>query len=265
MLILTIEVEGKEIQYHAPQDWGEVTLGKFIELCNIEIPEKLRALWVASSIENEEESKEEYEKADKVVGINETQKVFPEYYGKVLRCLTDIPQDVIDIIHGPTREQFFNNHLRHYIYSSFARYPVHIVEGKLAMYDPEYRESFKLNEVDYFLPKNLKVYGEEIPMGREKAITFAEASDIEVALREMAEGASNRLPMFVAIYCREKDKAYDEQDVLRRAEVFNDLPMEEVWRVFFCIYKLLAKSQSYIQKYSKEAEKELAARLGSPV
>lgn len=255
MITLTID----EKQYHAPQDWDEMTLGKFVELCKIPIPEKLRNLWIASASDDDDE----YKKADEAVGTEETVKVFPDYFGKVLGCLTDLPQDVIDRTDGALREQFFNAHLRHFIYSSFARYPVHIVNGKLEMYDPPYKTSFVLNDVVYYLPRDLKVYGDTIPLGGERAITFTEASDIEVALRNMAEGAAERLPMFVAIYCRPEETEYTEEGTLAREKLFMDLSMEEVWRVFFCIYRQLGKFQNYIHEYSKRVVQVLPERLES--
>jgi len=257
MIKLTID----EKEYHAPQFWEEIKLSKFIELCEIPIPEKLRNLWVASAADKQEE----WDKANDEIGVEENVKIFPDYYGKVMGCLTDMPQEIIDRVDGALREEFFNQHLRHFIYSSFAKYPVHLVEGKLEMYDPPYKTSFVLNDVVYYLPRDLKVYGEDIPLGMERAITFAEASDIEVALRNMAEGAANRLPMFVAIYCREEKKEYDEKETMERAKLFNDLPMEEVWRVFFCIYRQLGKYQNYIREYSKRAEEVLPGRLRSLV
>lgn len=259
MITLTID----EIEYHAPQDWGEMTLAKFIELCNIEIPEKLRNLWMASALDPPDD--EVYKKADEVIGVEETHKIFPDYFGKVMGCLTDLPQEVIDRVDGALREQFFNTHLRHFIYSSFARYPVHIVNGKLEMYDPPYKTSFVLNDVVYYLPRDLKVYGESIPLGRERAITFTEASDIQVALQNMAEGAAHRLPMFVAIYCRPEETEYSEEGTLEREKLFMDLSMEEVWRVFFCIYRQLGKYQNFIREYSKRVAEVVPERLRSLV
>lgn len=255
--MITITIDDKE--YNAPQDWDEITLGKFIDLCNIEIPEKLRNLWIASASDDDEE----WKKADSVIGTHENLKVFPAYFGKVMACLTDIPKKVINEVHAPLREQFFNTHLRYFIYSSFAKFPLHIVDGKLEMYDPEYKPSFILNGLTYYLPRQLKVYGDSVPLGLEKAITFAEASDIEVALRDMAEGAADRLPMFVAIYCRPEETEYSEAGTLEREKLFMELPMEEVWRVFFCIYRLLGKFQNYIREYSRKAEKVLPERLKS--
>jgi hypothetical protein len=255
MIKITID----EKEYFAPQDWSEMTLGKFIELCNIPIPDKLRNLWVASALDPPDD--EAYKKADDEIGTEETFKIFPDYFGKVMGCLTDIPQDIIDRTDGPLRAEFFNAHLRHFIYSSFARYPVHIVNGKLEMYDPPYKTSFVLNDVVYYLPRDLKVYGESIPLGRERAITFTEASDIEVALRNMAEGAAERLPMFVAIYCRPEETEYSEEGTLAREKLFMDLSMEEVWRVFFCIYRQLGKYQNFIREYSKRAVELLPERL----
>ena len=252
-----IKVTIDEAEFHAPQDWGEITLGKFIQLCKIPIPEKLREIWIASAGDDDEA----YAKADEGIGVEETVKIFPTYFGKVMGCLTDIPEPVIDRVDGALREQFFNKYLRHYIYSSFTNYPVHIVDGKLEMYAPEHKPSFVLDGVTYYLPRDLKVYGDSVPLGLEKAITFAEASDIELAMRNMAEGAAERLPMFVAIYCRPEETEYTEAGTLEREALFMDLSMEEVWRVFFCIYKQLGKYQSFIHEYSKRAVELLPERL----
>lgn len=255
MITLTID----EKEYQAPQFWEEMTLAKFIELCNIEIPEKLRNLWMASALDPPDD--EAYKKADEVIGVEETHKIFPAYFGQVMGCLTDLPQDVIDRTDGALREQFFNAHLRHFIYSTFARHPLHLVDGKLEMYEPPYATSFILNDVVYYLPRDLKVYGESIPLGRERAITFTEASDIQVALQNMAEGAADRLPMFVAIYCRPEETEYTEEGTLAREKLFMDLSMQEVWRVFFCIYRQLGKYQNFIQEYSKRVVELLPGRL----
>ena len=79
----------------------------------------------------------------------------------------------------------------------------------------------------------------------------------------MAEGAANRLPMFVAIYCRPEGEVYDEKVTMQRANVFGGLTMDMVWRVFFCIYRQLGKSLNYTQGYLKNVGPVLAARLGT--
>lgn len=258
--MLELEIEGTT--YTAPDGWHEVTLGQFIRACNVEIPAKLRALWVASAGDDEEELKQ----AEEAIGVQELEKDFPRYYGRLMELFTTIPTEVIDRMHGPLREQFFNVHLRYIIYSSFARYPVVIRGGKTEMYDPPEREYFEFEGTQYMFPETLRVYGEEIPLGKEQAITFAEASDIEVALRNMAEGAANRLPMFVAVYCRPKGEVYDEEVTMERAKLFErGLTMDNVWRVFFCIYKRLGKYQNFIQEYSRKLEPELVQKLGSLV
>jgi len=257
--MIKLTIRGKE--YTAPQNWKEITLQKFIELCDIEIPEKLRQLWVASA----GESDEDYKKADEAIGVVEIEKTFPEYYGKVIKCLTDIPEDVIDLIHGSLREQFFNKHLRHYIYSIFANLPVDLKDGELDVYEPPKIEHFELDGVRYQLPITLSIYGDEIPMAREKAITFAEASDIEVALRDMAEGAANRIPMLIAIYCRPDGEEYDESKVMARADKFQELPMDIVWAVFFYMYVRLSKLLKSTHRYSKSMERRIQQRFGSLV
>ena len=253
MITLTIN----NVKYKAPQDWSEITLKKFIALCGIEIPEKLRLLWKASAGGNDKE----YALVNDSIGVTELEKVFPVYYGHVITCLTTVPQDVVDMMHTALREQLFNKYLRHYVYSTFANMPLHLVNGDLEVYEPAAVKSFKVGGVEYMLPETLSVYGSDIPMGREQVITFAEASDIEIALRNMAEGAADRLPMFVAIYCRPKGEKYNEQAVIQRAAALNTLPMSTVWAVFFCIYRLLQKYQTSTQRFLEKVVVTAAGKL----
>lgn len=250
-----------EKRYKAPHDWTEITLAKFIELCDIEIPAKLRALWEALAAGDDKA----HAKADEDIGLVELEKTFPTYYGKVIRCLTNVPQTVINMMHTALREMLFNNYLRHYVYSTFAQFPLTLDDGKVTQYAPPERADFKLQGTTYELPRTLKVFGSDVPLGDEPAITFAEASDIEIALRQMATGAANRLPMFLAVYCRPAGESYDEKRTIAREKLFHELPMDIVWSVFFCIYRQLKTYQNSTRQFSVRAAQILQAKYGSLV
>jgi hypothetical protein len=227
--MIKLTIEGAE--YKGPFDWSEITLDKFIALCEIEIPDKLRALWQAAASGDNKT----YDAAAEKITITETEKVFPTYYGKVIELLTTVPYDIIDRMYGALREEFFNKYLRHYIYSAFTTQPMILENGQLVVYRPPDITSFQHKGVKYMLPESLRIYGSEIPMAKETAVTFSEASDIEVALRHMTTGAADRIPMFVAVYCRPEGEQYNEAAALLREKLFHDLPMNVVWSVFFCM------------------------------
>jgi len=243
--MITLTIEDK--QYSCPQKWSEITLQKFIELCNVEIPEKLRNLWMSSV----KDDAREYDKAFELITIEDTQKHFPEYYGKLMEIISDIPGSVVDRFEGALRERFFNTLIRHYIFSIFTLTPVELVNDEMVPYAPDGNESFELNGQKYIYPKALKLYGEDIPMADEQIVTFAEASDIEVALRYLAEGAVDRFPMLIAIYCRKENEPYDENVSIQRAKEFLSLPMSVAWDVFFCIIGLWRKYNKSTQDFLK--------------
>jgi tetratricopeptide (TPR) repeat protein len=67
------------------------------------------------------------------------------------------------------------------------------------------------------------------------------------------------VPLIVSAYVTESPvEKWNEYDVIKRAELFADLPMSTVWEVFFCISQLTAKLESAILK---STEKEAAAKL----
>lgn len=243
--MITARIEDKP--YKVCTSWADVTLEKFIELSNIEIPGNLYKLWKSAGSEDQKE----YEAVNESLTDEELIQFFPIYYGKVIKALTTIPQKVIDRMDGRLRESFFFRVFRHYIFSLINPAPLEMDEitGDVKPMEPKKITSFTLGKVKYQLPASLKVYGEDVPLAEEKTITFIEASSIELVLRDLYEGSVKRLPMFCAIYCRPEGEEYDEKKVLAREKLFHKLRMDVVWEVFFCISELYVKFASSIQAY----------------
>ena len=247
------EVRGQE--YQACSGWEDITLEKFIELSEIEIPKKLERLWMASAhldVDGKKAKKaanDEYEAANIDMTERELIKVFPEYYGKVLELLTDIPPAVVNQLHGDVRTEMFDGTLRPFVLSLIYSHPIVIKNTEVEMYTPPEIDKFKLDKVEYHFPKSLKLYDNIIPMAREKIITFSEAADIDLAIRELRSDGVVRFPLFMGIYCRKEGEEYDETVALERAELFKKCSMSIVWALFFCTEQLTANSLSFIRKY----------------
>ena len=240
--------------YQACSEWGDITLEKFIELSTIEIPKKLERLWLASTnldVDGKKKkaaAKAEYESANLDMTERDLIKVFPEYYGKVLELLTDIPPEVVNELHSDVRTEMFDGTLRAFVLSLIYSHPIVIKDTDVEMYTPPEIEKFKLDGQEYNFPKSLKLYGDVIPMANEKIITFAEAADIDLAIRELRSDGVVRFPLFMGIYCRKEGDVYNEKVALERAELFKKASMSTVWALFFCIEQLIANSQNYIRK-----------------
>lgn len=232
------EIRGKF--YDIYNEWSDITLDQFIKLCDIEIPEKLLKLWRA-------ETDEEYDRVK--VEPEDVLRTFPDYFGKVIKVLTSIPEEIVDLMDGALREQFFNFSFRHFVLSIGSPLPFTLEKNELIEYEPPYLESFEVNGETYFLPRTLRVFGEDVPLAEEHIMTFAEASAIELAWMNLANDVANRIPAFVALYCRKEGEGYNEKEVLKREKLFRYLKMNIVWRLFFCITELKEKYEISTLQY----------------
>ena len=252
--MITLTIEGRE--YKAPADWSEITLQQFINVCAIAVPKKLIELYEASAALNDEDpalkarNDARYEAASEDITEWDLIRRFPAYYGRVMMALTDIPESVMRRIHHAPRSAFFNQHVRYIVLSTFMNVPVTIdPDVGIIAYEVPSKESFELGGRTYFFPKSLNIIGEDIPLANEKAITFAEAADIELAFSQLSKGGADSIPLFCAVYCREQGEEYDEHTVLIRAEAFRALTMDNVWQVFFCISALSKKYEISTRGY----------------
>ena len=247
-----VELRGK--WYQACDEWNDLTLEKFIELSQIEVPEKLERLWIASSMINTDIEKDrkaaekEYKAANAAITEKDIVKVFPIYYGKVIQLLTEIPEEVVDLMHHATRVDMFDQLLRGFALSLVYSAPVIIMDGEAQIYEPPEMKTFKLKGEEYQFPKSLRLYGDLIPMADEEVAPFAEAADIDLAIRELRRDGVQRFPLFMAIYCRKEGEAYEEKIALQRAELFKQASMEVVWSLFFCIVQHTRTLHNYIRR-----------------
>ncbi|MCK4815660.1 hypothetical protein KA005_07820, partial [bacterium] len=252
-----IELEIGGGSYKAPQSWDEITLKQFIAICGVQIPNRLLALYKASADLNTSDKKEKkaaeknYDKVSEKITTKDLIVNFPKYYGEVIKILTDIPQEVIDQIDGESRTTFYDRYIRYAVLSTFSWQPLIMIGQGMQIYIPETIKSFKLEEKEFFLPETLGVYGEQIPMAREKIVSFAEASKIELELHNNNQEGAVQLPMLMAIYCRPEGEAYDEETIMKRTTLMEQLTMDKVWAVFFCINGLFRLYQNSIRGFTQ--------------
>jgi hypothetical protein len=132
----------------------------------------------------------------------------------------------------------------------------------IELYTPLKPYAFVFQGEQYYLPVSLMYGGNEIPLSKEKIRTFAEASDIDIALNEWAEKGIEGLAQVCAVYLRKEGEDHSDELVLERTEKFKELPMSVVWEVFFCIMQLGQESKDAIQSSLTEVE-ETAVRQQS--
>lgn len=254
----TLETNDQQFKFVA--EWKDLTIAKFDQLCQVPIPDKLKNLWMATL----SESDEEWNKANDQITEENLAHDFPEYYGKVMGVLTSMPPETIEQVEWRLRTDFYNEYLHYFAISTVYDIPVIKDENGIKPYTPPEIDHFMFRDQRYELPKSLRVLGENIPMADEPVVTFAEATDIEIALGKFADSGSEKLNFIIALYCRKKDEPYDQRTTIIRAKHFSDLDMEIAWSVFFCITKLTTKFVSDILKSGRNGKTRKKSLLRGP-
>lgn len=250
--MVTVKILDEE--YNIKDEWDEITLQEFVRLQEIcdKAPKKLKDIMLLI-LEG---------KADEVSEIKLTEreefKVFPKFYGDILKELSDIPKNVINVIDLDSRRVFFYEYLLKFSISCLY-YPMDIPE-----ITKDYFEFKSENEVvngKYILPKAKKVLGEDRLMGFISTVQFTEASDLDVYMRSLDKKNYSVLANIVSILCVKEGEEYDEDISLKRAEEFKTLTMDVVWDVFFYLSELLNLYGDYILSSSKEAIRQSMHQL----
>jgi len=237
--MVTVKIDGK--RYDSVDRWSDLTLGKFIELSQIELPKKLKELYYLSTKLNNQDPKEleaakvEYDKFAESITRTDLVRHFPAYYGKVMELLTDIPASVIKNVHADLRSSFFDKYLRIFVLSMIYDFPVDNVGDEIQLYQPPDLDKIVIDKEEYLFPKTLRIGDQDILMGKEPIVSFTEASDIDLAIQSLLEDGVKSLPLIVSIYCRKEGEEYDQDTALERQGLFLKAKMDEVWSLFFCI------------------------------
>lgn len=228
--------------------WDDVTLEEFSEVCQLPIPERLReryAYYLSGDRRRKPPAEDSYE---------DIVKTFPRFYGQVIALLSDIPPEVIDQIEWSVRTTLYQDYLLHIVETVLSSSPLIINDdGKIDLFTGQGAESVIFDGERYQFPKSLRFADSLIPLSEEKIITFAEASDIQIALHEWATQGVHAMAQVAAVYLRKEGEEYSEQLTIERMEKFRILPMSVVWELFFCMTRLGGESMNDILSSLREA------------
>lgn len=231
MIHLTIN----KVEYHLKASWSEITIAEAIKLQAIPIPERLMQL-IQTGQDNTT-------KADLL-------KTFPDYFGKVICTLSDIPMEVIDHIHAGDRAGIYSEYLKGLICDL-----VFMQSANVATV-----ESFTFEGVEYKLPHTAEVFGKGLPFYGVSAVTFTEMADLQLAVSDLAAGGLKAAPMLIAVACREVGTLYNEGNTIALANRFEQLPMSVFWQVFFSFNEVLKNwlklsLQSLTEQHQQQTER----------
>lgn len=212
--------------------WDEMSLRQFVNLCAIPIPEGYEAYILADGKydHTRHDSIDEYVRVVNSLTDEQIKKEFPEYYRKVILCLTNIPNHVLT---DELVKELYELHYIPFVVSAIFNAPVISFMGSLKDYIPERVDYIKLHKDKYYLPESITITGIDVPLAKEPIISYLEAGDIFRDLKLSRQ--ADKLSRFMGIYCRKKGEEYRDEYVLSRQLLFMECPMSVVWDVFFCI------------------------------
>jgi hypothetical protein len=226
-----IKITINKKSYKGPYRWEDITLQKFTELAAIPMPEGYEAFILADA-NFDSEKMQEY--LDVVANITDQQlnEEFPAYYKKVIRCLTNIPDEVIELLDTEKINELYEYYLKPFVVSLLYHFPVLRFMGNITRWEPQQIRQFKIRFTSYYVPETVSILDQVIPFSKEPIITYSEASDLFRGNRVTKDDVK-RLSLFMAIYCRRKNEKYDEGKALQRQRIMMQVPMSTVWSVFF--------------------------------
>jgi len=213
-----IEINGEH--YNAKTNDHDVLLKDAIAISKVKLPKNLRKFY---------EYLTDPEKGQPKFNNTDIQTRLPKYAKKIIKILTDIPDDILDKISPEDRLTIYKECLEDEVFSILYEGCKHTVVGL---------EKFTHNGIEYVLPESTEIMGVERPMYKEPFITWSEADDLLKSCNQIISGKLEAAKHIVSIIARPEGEKYDEATSLKRADSFLDLPMFVVWEVFFCTLKL---------------------------
>ena len=229
-----IQIKIGKRKYKGIYSWDNMTLGRFCELASIEIPGRYEEFIKADNKYDPEKKESIDYYIDFVSGLTteELDVIFPDYFRKVIKVLSDIPDKKIESLTPDNIRELYEYYFKPFVMSIIFHEPLCYVMGQIRAYQPFIRKSFRVGLRRFYLPETVNVMGQDVPLQKEPVISYLEASEIYRGIHLSRTNLQN-LAMFMGIYCRKRREKYNEKNVLRRQSLFMQVPMSVVWGVFF--------------------------------
>ena len=208
--MMTVEVKGN--RYHIKSEWSDITIKDAGAILMIERSQRLTDFFSGKDID---------------LTIEERGKELPKFAGDLLALCSDIPNEVIDMMHPSLRIELCNE--------SCAKFISGLITMSATGLKLDLIKSFTHECKLYVLPSWGELDGIKTPFIDLDALTFAEMADLQNSLigitvpNEFSRYAS----LLVAVSCRDISKKYSESEILKEAKGLLNLHMNLFFEVFF--------------------------------
>ena len=241
--MIKIDISGKD--YNMPNEWQDITMRQLLDSQKLlkDMPDKMRQLTFP----------EKKKATPKITNNDEIE--FWEFYHKWVVFWTDISDETSKKI------QMDGLKLAYEILQIYMFTPK----------DIDYKEKIQFKGVIYALPaiENL-ISGQTKYMANSTYEEFVEGMQITALLNKLKNSDLSALPLLTATFYREEVKVgkwyqkkrldvvpYDEDGTIKRAKIFMDLNMSDVWGAYFFLISHLKKSLSGLQTSLPERVQEM--------
>ena len=228
--MIKIDISGKD--YNMPNDWQDITMRQLLDSQKLlnDMPDKMRQLTFP----------EKKKATPKITDNDEIE--FWEFYRKWLVFWTDIPDNISKKIQMDGLKTAYE------VLQVFMFTPT----------DISYNEKINFKDVIYILPPTEElISGQTKYMANSTFEEFVEGIQITALLNKLENSDLSALPLLTATFYREEVQCnewyqkkrtkiipYDEEGTKKRAEIFMELPMSDVWGAYFFLIIHLKKSLS---------------------
>lgn len=215
----TVTLNEREVE--VPDSWFDVSWKKFIAFSKL-----------VKTQPSEEELNEKYKDEDSDIKALQISLANVEFNTKIACFWTGLTDEEIalcplDEVEGVMKTMEFLNE----------------------QYHPISLDTFTFKDVKYVLPKP--------GMRGENFGTYIEAEQIEINNRKLKKGQLEILPKQLAILVREEGQEpglIDDDDVERKAKIFEDLDMATIWDVAFFLFRQETSLMSSFLTYLRMEE-----------
>tara|TARA_R110000803_G_scaffold1191_4_gene3862 strand:- start:278 stop:982 length:705 start_codon:yes stop_codon:yes gene_type:complete len=211
-----------EIECKIPSQWNEITLKEYSKIYSI-----IKNNEFIEPNEDQQLTKDfdlkELNASRNLHNIKVNRKVFSEFTG--------IDEATINLVDGNEMSETLT------LMTNFLNQDVE----EMAVEDGV-KNSFKYKDKQYFFPiaemKN-STFGD-----------FIEAAQLDMLAEKHESGKFGVIAEQMAILCREQNELYDEQLVMKKTKMFENLTMEKVWGFIFFLNKQISTYKKNIQTFS---------------
>lgn len=211
-----------EIECKIPSQWNEITLKEYSKIYSI-----IKNNEFIEPNEDQQLTKDfdlnELNASRNLHNIKVNRKVFSEFTG--------IDEATINLVDGNEMSETLT------LMTNFLNQDVEAMAVEDGV-----KNSFKYKDKQYFFPiaemKN-STFGD-----------FIEAAQLDMLAEKHESGKFGVIAEQMAILCREQNEVYDEELVMKKTKMFENLTMEKVWGFIFFLNKQISTYKKNIQTYS---------------